>query len=190
MVDGGARGVTNIRGHFGSRLGILHPAAARVGSVCLDLVTTAVRDPWAAWILGLCGILCVLGGPVWVFFAILAGSHLGRCQLKGTIIKSAVGKSMEDKRFECVDRWLTKTLRYDSTMLLSVDELQRRARKREYGKLELLYVAFHARKKIRRGPSMYRYDVDRNETGVFVCLNDESEGAHWSKTHEPRQASG
>ena len=63
---------------------------------------------------------------------------------------------MDDERFDCVDRWLTKTLRYDSTMLLSLDELQRRARKRRYGKAELLYVAFTARKTIRRGPSLYR----------------------------------
>ena len=88
---------------------------------------------------------------------------------------------MDDERFDCVDRWLTRTLRYDSTMLLSLDELQRRARKRPYGKAELLYVAITARKTIRRGPSMYRYEVDRNETGVFVSLNDESEGAHFCK---------
>ena len=97
---------------------------------------------------------------------------------------------MDDERFDCVDRWLTKILRYDSTMLLSLDELQRRARKRRYGKAELLYVAFTARKTIRRGPSMYRYEVDRNETGVFVSLNDESEVAHWSKKRRTKEESG
>ena len=60
-------------------------------------------------------------------------------------------------------------------MPLTVDELYRRVRNQQYGKQELLWVASTAKKSIRHGLSMYRFVVDRNETGIFVGLNDESE---------------
>ena len=94
---------------------------------------------------------------------------------------SAADKDMNTKRFRQIDRWLTRTLRYDSTMPLTVDELYRRARNIEYGKQELLWVASTATKSIPHGPSMYRFVVDRNETGIFVGLNDKSEQYHWTK---------
>ena len=88
---------------------------------------------------------------------------------------------MDEERFTQIDHWLTRTLRYGSTMLLTLDELHRRAANQQFGKQELLWVASTARKRIRHGPSIYRFEVGRSETGIFVGLSDESENAHWNK---------
>ena len=88
---------------------------------------------------------------------------------------------MDVKRFHLLDKWLTRTLRYDSTISLSLDELHRRASDKQYRQQELLFVAFTPRKSIRGRPSLFRYVVERNETGVFVGLNEESEIVHDTK---------
>ena len=94
---------------------------------------------------------------------------------------NAVDTDMNTKRFQHVDRWLTRVLRYDSTMPLTLDELYRRACKLKFEKQELLWVASTATKSIPHGPSMYRFVVERNETGIFIGLNDESEQQHWMR---------
>ena len=92
---------------------------------------------------------------------------------------------MNDELFQHIDHWLTTVLRHYSTMPLSVDELYRRAkqyrRARKFGKPELLWVASTATKRRPRGPSMYRFVVERNETGIFIGLNGESEQQHWMR---------
>ena len=90
---------------------------------------------------------------------------------------------MEPERFNRIDRWLTRSLRYGSRILLSLDELQRRASNQHYEELEFLYVASSAMKEIRHGATVCRYVVDTNETGVFIRLDNESESGHvdaWS----------
>ena len=88
---------------------------------------------------------------------------------------------MEEERFTQIDRWLTRTLRYGCPMLVTLDDLHRRAANQQFEKQELLWVASNARKSIRHGQSIYRFEVDRTDTGIFVSLNDESEDAHWKK---------
>ena len=106
---------------------------------------------------------------------------------------------MEKIRFDLIDRWLTRTLRYVlHGLFASVDELHRLATdwlqlfgKRDLfwrtgtdqpiGKQELLWVATNATKRLRRGQLIYRFVVERTETGIFVGLNEESEAAHWQK---------
>ena len=88
---------------------------------------------------------------------------------------------MDVERFHLLDKWLTATLRYHSTIPLSLDELQRRARDKLYREQDLLFVAFTSRKRIRGCPGLFRYLVERNETGVFVGLNRESEIVHARK---------
>ena len=86
---------------------------------------------------------------------------------------------MEENRFTEIDRWLTRTLRHGLRGLFaSVDELHRQATDQQFGKQELLWVANNARKRIRRGQIIYRFEVERTETGIFVSLNEESEDAH------------
>ena len=95
---------------------------------------------------------------------------------------------MEDERFNKLDIWLAGTLRYHAQMPLSLDELLRRA----YGhrkpsccfpilEKDLLWVAFLSRKKERGCTGVFRYSVERNETGVFVGLNPASEVLHLRK---------
>ena len=90
---------------------------------------------------------------------------------------------VNDELFEQIDRWLTTVLRYYSTRPLSVDELYQRAKQfpQKFGKPELLWVASTATKHRPRGPSMYRFVVERNETGIFIGLNGESEQQHWMR---------
>ena len=97
---------------------------------------------------------------------------------------------MDKERFTQIDRWLTETLRYGSTILLTLDELHRRAANQQFEKQELLWVAFTASKRIQRGASIYRYEVDRTETGIFVGLNDESEDARRNKRRRKQQRPG
>ena len=87
---------------------------------------------------------------------------------------------MDDEPFTHIDHWLTKVLRYHSTRPLSVDELYQKA-KHKFGKPEILWVASTATKHRPCGPSMYRFVVERNETGIFIGLNGESEQQHWMK---------
>ena len=96
---------------------------------------------------------------------------------------NAADKDMNTKRFQHVDRWLTRILRHDSTMPLTLDELYRRACNLKFGKQEILWVASTATKSIPHGPSMYRFVVERNETGIFVGLNDKSEEYHWMRKY-------
>ena len=106
---------------------------------------------------------------------------------------NAVDTDMNTKRFQHVDRWLTRVLRYDSTMPLTLDELYRRACKLKFEKQELLWVASTATKSTPHGPSMYRFIVERNETGIFIGLNDKSEEQHRMKKRrreEEEQPSG
>ena len=88
---------------------------------------------------------------------------------------------MHAKRFQRIDHWLTKTLRYNSTASLTVEELYRRAYKLEFDRQEILWVASTATKSIPRGPSIYRFVVERCETGLFVSLNAKSEQYHWMR---------
>ena len=94
---------------------------------------------------------------------------------------------MNAKRFQQVDHWLTKTLRYSSTIPLTVEELYRRASKLEFGKQEILWVASTATKSIPRAPSIYRFVVERCETGLFVSLNATSEQYHLIKKRTGEQ---
>ena len=89
---------------------------------------------------------------------------------------------MEKNRFTEIDRWLTRTLRHGLRGLFAtVDELHRQAADQQFGKQELLWVANNARKRIRPEQLIYRFEVDRTETGIFVSLNEESEDDHWKK---------
>ena len=97
---------------------------------------------------------------------------------------------MEENRFTEIDRWLTRTLRHGLRGLFaSVDELHRQATDQQFGKQELLWVANNARKRIRRGQIIYRFEVERTETGIFVSLNEESEDAHWKKRRRKEEPS-